>query len=91
MLRAVDANRDAINGLGHSGEPHDRMLHFEPCCAGAPAMHVYSTSAGCAACGGAQYGTGDELNAAHGDLRAALAMERLPWEYERPEPAEAPA
>ena len=87
VLRAVDANRDAINGQGHPGEGHDRMLWSSL----GGDIEVYSTVDDCAACGGAQYGTEDELQAAHGDLRAALGMERLPWEYERPEPDEAPS
>uniref|UniRef100_A0A6M3L103 Uncharacterized protein n=1 Tax=viral metagenome TaxID=1070528 RepID=A0A6M3L103_9ZZZZ len=79
VIRAVDANRDAINGLGHPGEDHDRMLHV----AHGGEYDIFSPSLDCAACDGAEYGTGDEMDGAVGDLRAALGMERKPWEYER--------
>ena len=80
VIRAVDAYRDAVNGLGHASEPHDQVIHMEPCCAGSPEMHVYSNSTDCAACGGSEYGTEAELMTAHGDLRVALGGSRLPWE-----------
>lgn len=83
VIRAVDANRDARNGAGHPGEPHDWDLWESM----GGEVEVYNTVGDCAACGGAQYGTDDEMNGAIGDLRAALDMERLPWEYERPEPS----
>jgi hypothetical protein len=85
VIRATEANRDAINGVGHP-EPHDRMLHFEPCTDLPGVEHVYEVTHDCAACGGWQYGTEDELHAAMGDLRAACGYERRPWEYERPAP-----
>jgi hypothetical protein len=76
VLRAADGYRDALNGLGHEGEPHDRMLHHGI----GSDIEVFSTVDDCAACGGAQYGTDDALTAAYGDLREALGQERLPWE-----------
>ena len=81
VIRAVDANRDALNGLGHPGEDHDRELWRSS----GGDIEVYSTSTDCAACGASQYGTEDEMSGAIGDLRAALGMERMPWEYERAE------
>jgi hypothetical protein len=76
VLRAVDAHRDAVNGQGHPGEPHDRMLwHPLP-----GDVQIYSNSTDCAACGGAEYGTDYALNTAYGDLREAIGEERLPWE-----------
>jgi hypothetical protein len=79
VLRATDAYRDAVNGVGHKGEPHDRMLHFDPCTAD-PTVHLYDLSGDCANCGGAQYGTEDELHRAIGDLREAVGQDRYPWE-----------
>lgn len=76
VLRAVDAHVDAVNGLGHPGEPHDRMLWYP-----IPGdVQIYSDSTDCAACGGAEYGTEDALNLAYGDLRQALGEPRKPWE-----------
>ena len=85
VIRATEANRDAINGVGHPG-PHDRMLHFDPCTNLPGVEHVYDITSDCAQCGGRQYGTEDELNGAMGDLREACGYARRPWEYERPEP-----
>lgn len=82
VIRATDANRDAINGIGHPGEPHDRDVHMDPCTSD-PETHIYLPSSDCAACGGVEYGTEDALTGAIGDLRAALGHERLPWEYKR--------
>lgn len=76
VLRAVDAHRDAVNGLAHPDEPHDRWL-WQP---SAGDVQIYSSVGDCAACGGAQYGTEDDLNMAHGDLREAVGETRLPWE-----------
>lgn len=76
VLRAVDARRDALNGLGHPGEDHDRML-WHP---SGGDYAIYSTVGDCAACGGADYGTDDALNVAYGDLREAVGEQRLPWE-----------
>ena len=76
VLRAADACRDAINGQGHDGEPHDWML-WHP---SGGDMEIYSQVDDCAACGGAQYGTEDDLNAAHGDLREAVGEPREWWE-----------
>ena len=78
VLRAVDAHRDAVNGLGHPGEPHDRMLWQST----GGDFEIYSTVADCAACGGADYGTDDALNVAYGDLREAVGEPRKPWEGE---------
>jgi len=78
VLRAVDAYRDAVNGLGHPSEPHDRMLWHST----GGDMEIYSPVDDCAACGGAQYGTEDALNQAHGDLREAVGEPRKPWEGE---------
>ena len=79
LVEAAEAVRDAINGVGHPGTPHDRYIHMDPCTSD-PGIHVYSTSSDCAACGGAEYGTEDTYSQALGDLRAALGMERRPWE-----------
>ena len=76
VLRAADAYRDAINGQGHPGEPHDRFLWSR-----LPGdMQIYSPVGDCAACGGAQYGAEDALDVAYGALREALGEPRLPWE-----------
>ena len=76
VLRAVDAYRDALNGRGHEGEPHDRLLWQRR-----PGdVQIYSPDSDCAACGGAQYGTEDDLNVAYGDLREALGEPRELWE-----------
>ncbi len=85
VIRATDANRDAINGGGHDG-PHDKVLHIDPCINFPGVEHVYDLIGDCAQCGGAQYGTEDELHGAIGDLRAALGYERKPWQYERDAP-----
>lgn len=79
VLNAQAAYRDALNGIGHEGEPHDRSIHMDPCTSDR-GVHVYSPSNDCAACGGAEYGTEDSLTHAYGDLRVALGGERLPWE-----------
>ena len=77
VIVAADACRDAINGLGHPGEKHDRYIHFGPSPGG---IEIFDQVGDCAACGGAQYGTEDTLSEAYGDLRAALGQERKPWE-----------
>lgn len=84
VIEATEAHRDAVNGRGHPDEPHDRAIHMEPCTS-IPDAHIYSTSSDCAACGGAEYGTEDEMHGAIGDLRAACGYERRPWEYHRPD------
>ncbi len=76
VLRAADAYRDAINGHGHPGEPHDQMLwHRLP-----GGVQIYSPVGDCAHCGGAQYGAEDTLTQAYGDLREAVGEPRRPWE-----------
>lgn len=92
LVDADEASRDAANGIGHPG-PHDREIHMDPCTNMPGIEHVYDLVGDCAQCGGAQYGTGDARNLALGDLRAALGMERRPWEerYDAtPHPALAP-
>lgn len=76
VLRAADAYRDTLNGLGHPGEPHDRVLHA----AMARGVEVFDLVGDCSACGGRQYGTEYELQGAYGGLREALGQPRLPWE-----------
>lgn len=83
LVAAQEAVRVAINGDGHPGTPHDRAIHMDPCTAD-PDIHVYSPSSDCAACGGAGYGSDDQLNGAMGDLRRALGMEVRPWEMYGP-------
>ena len=73
VLRLNDAHRDAENGQGHPGEPHDTAL-------GDPLECAHSEVGDCAACGGALYGIEDEQNRAWGDLRVALGEEPKPWE-----------
>ena len=84
VLAALQHNRDAINGATHPGEPHDKVLHFDPCTNQPGVAHVYDLVGDCAACGGAQYGADDLQNAAEGDLRAALGLERYGWQSEYP-------
>lgn len=79
VVRAQEAVRQAINGFGHEGEEHDQVLHFHGLCT--PEYEVLDSVGDCAACGGAQYGTEDDLNRAYGRLRAALSLEVRPWEY----------
>jgi hypothetical protein len=79
VIAAVDAYRDAVNGLGHPGEEHNRDLHFEPCPL-APEGHIYDMTGDCSACGGAQYGTEDALTHAHLALRDALGLPRQTWQ-----------
>lgn len=88
VIAATEANRDAINGIGHPGEEHDRAIHMDPCTSD-PGVHVYSPSTDCAACGGAEYGTEDALHLAMGDLRAACGLERRAWEMTGEQWAEA--
>lgn len=76
VLRAADAYRDAVNGGGHDGEPHDQVLHR----ALPGDVQIYDQVGDCAHCGGAQYSTEDDLNRAYGDLREALDQTRRPWE-----------
>ena len=73
VMRLVDAYRDARNGQGHPGEPHDDVLRID----GQPFREVVGD---CSMCAGRQYGIESEMNTAHGDLRAALGQERKPWE-----------
>jgi hypothetical protein len=84
VIRTTDAYRDAVNGIGHPGEDHDKALHFEPC-ALAPDGHLYDLTGDCAACGGAQYGTEDSVQKAMGLLRAAVGLPKKPWETETQE------
>jgi hypothetical protein len=76
VLRAADALRDARNGEGHPGEPHDKLLHMQPF----GEVEVFDLVDDCSACGGAQYGTEYELYRAYGDLREALGQPRMAWE-----------
>lgn len=78
LLRAEDAVRDAINGLGHPGTLHDDALWMGPTISG---VSIRDAVADCAACGGAQYGADEERNIALGNLRVALGRKPLPWEY----------
>jgi hypothetical protein len=76
VLRAADACRDAINGQGHPGEPHNRDFWRSS----GGDMEIYSPVHDCSACAGQQYGTEVTLYSAYGDLRMALGEPRLPWE-----------
>ena len=78
VLVATDKQRDAINGKGHPGEPHDLMFHQPP--AEGDTFEVFSDSTDCCACAGACYGSDIDLNTAIGDLREALGEDRRPWE-----------
>ena len=80
VLRCYDAWVEAVNGNGHPGESHDRAIHIDPCTNLPGVEHVYSTSTDCAACGGAEYGTEDDLHTAYAHLRDALGQPRKPWE-----------
>lgn len=80
LVRAYDAYNDALNGLGHPGEAHDRVLHFEPCTNLPGVAHVYSDSSDCAACGGAQYGSEHDVQVAVVALKLALAEPLRPYE-----------
>jgi hypothetical protein len=73
VVSTTDEYRDAVNGVGHEGEPHDQLL-----CAPGEVWHEQTGH--CALCGGKQYGTEDSLDKAMGDLRAALGMTKKPWE-----------
>jgi len=90
VLAALEHKRDAINGNTHPGEPHDNVLHFEPCTNLPGVAHAYDLVGDCARCGGAQYGADDLENAAWGDLRAALGLPRYQWQPEYPAEAFAP-
>lgn len=79
VLRATDAYRDALNGLGHPGREHDQLIHIDPCTS-VFGVHVYSTSTDCASCGGAQYGTEHGLQRAIVRLRLALGQPLHRWE-----------
>jgi hypothetical protein len=79
VLDAQDAYRDALNGGGHDG-PHDTALHIDPCTDLPGVEHIYDLTGDCSKCGGAQYGTEDDLAGAYGDLREALGQPRLTWE-----------
>jgi len=90
MLAALERNRDALNGDNHPGEPHDRYLHFDPCTNLPGVAHAYDLTGDCSMCGGAQYGSEDLVNAAWGDLRTALGLERYGWQPEYDEAAFTP-
>lgn len=79
FIEADEAVRDAINGIGHKGEEHDRAIHMDPCTWDSE-VHIYSPSTDCAACAGACYGTESTRSLAMGDLRHAVGMEMRPWE-----------
>lgn len=78
LVEAQELNRDAINGMGHEGEPHDKVLHPDPP-PGAD-FDVFDITGDCSACGGAQYGTEDALTAAYAQLRFVLGLPLRPWE-----------
>ena len=77
VLRATDAVTAARNGDGHPGD-HDHVIG--DITYGEGRDHPCSLVSDCAACGGAQYGTEDDLNRAIGALRAAVGQEPKPWE-----------
>jgi hypothetical protein len=78
VVEAHEAVRDALNGMGHDGEPHDDALAPErdP----RAEFYIIDQVGDCAACGGARYGAEMTENAAFGQLRAALGLEVRPWE-----------
>lgn len=78
VVEAHEAVRSAINGDGHPGQEHDDVLGSILYDDGE--VQVHSTVDGCAACGGAQYGSEIEEHAAFGRLRAALGLDVRPWE-----------
>lgn len=78
LVRAYDANVDAINGLGHPGEDHDTFLR-EPRNPNA-AFHIYDIVSDCAACGGAQYGSEDEVQRAIVAVKMALGEQLRTYE-----------
>ena len=73
VIEADDRYRDAKNGLGHPGTPHDRDLRD-------PGGSFYDPIGDCAACGGAQYGTDDEQQRAHVRLRLSLGLPLQGWQ-----------
>jgi hypothetical protein len=79
VLRAADAYRDAMNGAGHEGEPHNRDFWPGPL---PNSGKLYDMSGDCSACAGAQYGTEITLSDSYGNLRVALGQPRKPWESE---------
>jgi hypothetical protein len=79
VLRATDANRDALNGEGHSGL-HNQDIHFDPCTDLSGVAHIYDITGDCSACGGAQYGSDDDLQRAIVRLRLVLGEPLQPWE-----------
>ena len=90
VLAAIEHKRDTINGQGHPGEPHDRVLAHPYSSVLGPEVAVYETVGDCAKCGGAQYGADDLENAAWGDLREALGLRRYQWQPDYPGEAFAP-
>lgn len=71
-IRAKEAYRDAINGLGHPGEPHNRDLWHSM----GGDMEIYSPVGDCSACGGAQYGCEDGVEVAFDALYDAVGLPR---------------
>ena len=70
LLRARQAYIDAVNGKGHPGEEHDEALvHASDKDA---EWRVIDVVGDCAGCGGAQYGTEDEMNHFYDEAEAAL-------------------
>jgi hypothetical protein len=81
VLRALDGERDARNGVGHLGRPHDKALRFQS--VGDVLIDdvmIRDIVDDCALCNGMIYSRETELNIAHGDLREALGGTRRPWE-----------
>lgn len=78
LVRAYDANVDAINGLGHVGEDHDKWLHFGP--VSPDGVEIFDTVGDCAACGGAQYGSEDAVQHAIVAVKLALGEPLRPYE-----------
>jgi hypothetical protein len=64
LIQTREIYLDAVNGLGHSGEPHNSDLGISG-----------ATVDDCSACGGAQYGAEDDMSRAFDEARAALTPE----------------
>lgn len=82
LVRAYDANVDALNGSGHEG-PHDKDIHIDPCTNLPGVLHVYDITGDCGQCGGAQYGTEDAVQAAIVAVKWALGEPLRPYEQHR--------
>ena len=90
LVRAYDANVDALNGKGHEG-PHNRDLHFDPCTDLPGVEHVYETTHDCSACGGAQYGSETDVQDAIVAVKEALGEPLRPYEEHKRALAATPA